>query len=676
MLCFRPLPPPLPDPTPPSSEAVRSLLAEVMRPGHFFQGGSTCLQWQAAVREEIPWEIFRGRLLEPAHTRQRQSFLSWNVYLRTAAGRSDEPLLSVKLDEEGRQLHVTRALHCHAWEGYHAGDNVYLSRQTEKWVRELVGTVGLDRFDDVETLRDEVICLLFQAVVGTSRLPLTSLEAPLPGFSLGELAYFHRPHLSPAAANTPLRSPGELIDLALGDHLSRLELVKWLETFLRALPLPALPDAVERLAGRWRELGRQTDEFVPLVCELFNEVSLSPWTDFVAKVLAFLGVLEESGRLPAVAVVDCLGRLLRQLGRHLGAYDLVQFHHQGANYPDALLIDALLGAYLERAERHPGLFEESPAGSDSLCRQQRSRRRALRQGCLLRCRYEGHLVPDAPTSPGENARVLPSPLVRVPEEQILQPDRRRRRLFADQPLAPRLQGRIRDLLRQSIDDLDQPEELRELGTALFLDRPLGAGKPPAAPDQTPLFSYVAFSPSLARRRLEELARCFDWVDTTRLDALARCLGEQPPAAGLPVASLFPGGRAGPSRPGTVSLADVLRVADDFLLLASTRRTVAAFCDLFDLRALRTRLSLDYLGPGRRVLLVGGGNADEVRLTIYDAGRRRLELAFDPQQGYESRCGVEYPAEGMRVTGSWDEDGTPHAGADQLPLVPPRGEARP
>src|SRR5262249_1296027 len=162
------------------------------------------------------------------------------------------------------------------------------------------------------------------------------------------------------------------------------------------------------------------------------------------------------------------------------------------------------------------------------------------------------------------------------------------------------------LLQQSVRDLEHPEELRELGTALFLDRPLGAGKPPAAPDQTPLFSYIAFSPSLARHRLEELARHFDGPDTTRLGTLAPRLREERLAGGLRVAWLFPGGRTAPSRPGAVSLADVLRVADDFLLLASTRRTVSAFCDLFDLQSLRTRLSLDYLSPGRRVLVVGAG----------------------------------------------------------------------
>jgi hypothetical protein len=260
-------------------------------------------------------------------------------------------------------------------------------------------------------------------------------------------------------------------------------------------------------------------------------------------------------------------------------------------------------------------------------------------------------VPDAPTSPGENARVLPPPLARVPEEQILQPHRRSRKLFAGQPLAGRLRGRTRELLRRSIEDLSRPEELQELGTALFLDRPLGAGKPPAAPDQTPLLSYVAFSPSLARRRLEELAGHLDLLDRAQITALSGRLSEEAPA-GLPLAALFPGGRATPTRPGTVSLADALRVADDFLLLWTTRRTVEAFCDLFDLH------SLDYLAPGRKVLLVGGAaGPEEVRLVVYDeALRRRLELTLDPQRGYAIRGGVEYPAEGLAVAGAWDEKG--------------------
>src|SRR5713226_759178 len=153
----------------------------------------SALEWQHCPSEEVAWEIHQGRLLDPAHTRLRQRFESWNVFDIRSGNRSAEPILSLKLDAGSRQLHVTRAVHCYAWEGYHAGDNIYLSRETRKWVRELVGTIHLDGFQDAQELRDEIICLLFQAVVGCSRLPLQSVEAPLPDFSLGSLAYLYRP---------------------------------------------------------------------------------------------------------------------------------------------------------------------------------------------------------------------------------------------------------------------------------------------------------------------------------------------------------------------------------------------------------------------------------------------------------------------------------------------------
>src|SRR5262249_25790696 len=150
------------------------------------------------------------------------------------------------------------------------------------------------------------------------------------------------------------------------------------------------------------------------------------------KVLAVLRALDESSRLTAEHLTDFLGHLLRQLSRHLTAYDLVTFHHAGANYPDALVLDAILKDYLARIERQPDLFLS--AGADAEGEGLRKRlRRALRQAVLLRRRYEGHLVPDTPTSPGENMRILPPPHVRVPEEQIYYPHRRTRRLYDGDP---------------------------------------------------------------------------------------------------------------------------------------------------------------------------------------------------------------------------------------------------
>src|SRR5262249_30096120 len=162
--------------------------------------------------EETSWEVYHGRLVDPAHTRRRRTFESWSVFCIESGNRSAEPILSLKLDMGGRQLHVTRAIHCYAWEGYLAGDNVHLSRETRKWVSELVGSIPLDRYVDPDALRDEIICLLFQAVIGCSRLPLQSVEAPLPAFSLGRLAYIHRSEIeSETQCAGPMQSFRDLV---------------------------------------------------------------------------------------------------------------------------------------------------------------------------------------------------------------------------------------------------------------------------------------------------------------------------------------------------------------------------------------------------------------------------------------------------------------------------------
>src|SRR5262249_12731377 len=153
-------------------------------------------------------------------------------------------------------------------------------------------------------------------------------------------------------------------------------------------------------------------------------------------------------------------------------------------------------------ERRPDLFraEAEPAGGPQHALRQR--RQALLRGWLLRRTYEGHPVPDAPTSPGENARVLPPPHVRVPAEQILQSTRRRRRLFETDPrtVGPESLG----VVHQSVANLMDPSLLEGLGRAVFIDRPLGVFKAPSEPDLTPLLAYRAVSPSVVARNLERL----------------------------------------------------------------------------------------------------------------------------------------------------------------------------
>src|SRR5262249_5164251 len=74
----------------------------------------------------------------------------------------------------------------------------------------------------------------------TIRLPLTSVEAPLPAFSLGKLAYFYRKEKD---RSVPMRGWRELLEQALGEEQNRLEKVKVLEFLLRTVPGDALAGA-------------------------------------------------------------------------------------------------------------------------------------------------------------------------------------------------------------------------------------------------------------------------------------------------------------------------------------------------------------------------------------------------------------------------------------------------
>jgi len=604
-------------PAPLPLEVIRSVVAEALHPSHFLVGKRLTLDWVGPIDETVVWEVFQGRLLDASQTREQQAFESWHVHQVDATGPSAEPILSVKRDRTTGLLHVVRAIHCHAWEAYDSGNNVILSRETQKWTRELIGTVDWNAIGCAAQLRSSINGLLFQAVVGTSRLPLTSVEGPLPAFSLGDLAYF--PHAATRA--TSMTTAPDLIDNAVTAECSVRERAKLLEALVRFTAVEELAAAAQQFVARWRQLDLTLADLPALLRTLFNEVALSPYTDFVGKSLAFVDYLVAARGLTVETQVDFLSFLLRQLARHLTAYDLVVFHHRGANYPDALLLDTVLRAYLALAEHHPGLFLQRAEDAEEDSRRKRIRRRAARMGILLRWQYEGHPVPDVPTSPGENLRVLPAPFGRVPEEQIVDPTRRDRKLFAE-PLALTELGQM--LLRQGSADLEHAVELRELGTALFLDRPLGIHKRPGEPDRTLLLSYVAFSPSIAERRLDFLTERFqdaglrDHAQRLRAPCLAGGLAIQP--SGLP------------PRPGVVSLDDALRVASDFVLLRTTRHTVEDFLAAYDIAALVTPLEIGDLLKSPRLLVVASANLPGKRpglLCIFDqSGQQQLEIEID------------------------------------------------
>jgi len=355
---------------------------------------------------------------------------------------------------------------------------------------------------------------------------------------------------------------------------------------------------------------------------------------------------------------------LRKIGRHLTAYDLVTFHHRGANYPDALLLDAVFSAFplhsglnAEKLDDEEGdtesvrttkaqvrlhfgpRLDDAEGDTEAVRKTKRRWRRGLRQAWLIRRQYEGHLFPDLPTSPGENNRVLPPSHPRVPEEQIAQTGCRTRRLFEFGQWTSNPTKRALTTLRQSVTDLAHPDELRELGVGIFLDRPLGTGKAPGEPDATPLLASLAFSRSIAIQRIRTLAKeeLFIWQKGI-LDRALETLLEAPPR-GLPLDRI-----GGASRPGAVSLADARLASPDFEFLETLPSSRAALLGLFDWSSV----------PVTDFRLVARDPAGE-GLLLYDAQLRpRLQVEVAPERGFVCRAGVEYPAAGLLVTRLWEE----------------------
>src|SRR5256885_1668496 len=84
--------------------------------------------------------------------------------------------------------------------------DVLAGREGTRWIPHIAGTVQLVQFDTAAELRDELASQLFQAVVGLSRLPLTSVESPLPQFSLGLFGYFFRSATAADDGGEPARN--------------------------------------------------------------------------------------------------------------------------------------------------------------------------------------------------------------------------------------------------------------------------------------------------------------------------------------------------------------------------------------------------------------------------------------------------------------------------------------
>src|SRR5262249_40551355 len=193
-----------------------------VRPGHFYISPDRGLNWGFRPNERTHWELFRGRALDFTQTREQRSFKSWNVWDGPTPG---EPLVSVKFDVSAGQIHLTRSILCRAVEAYTGDNGTIMTREANRPVRELVGTIDLSRLASGSELHDELVSLIFAAVVGVSRLPLTSLEMPLPAFTLGQFAYCYQPDAQDIAST----SPSDWISRSLRCNLAKAEASRMLE---------------------------------------------------------------------------------------------------------------------------------------------------------------------------------------------------------------------------------------------------------------------------------------------------------------------------------------------------------------------------------------------------------------------------------------------------------------
>ena len=264
-------------------------------------------------------------------------------------------------------------------------------------------------------------------------------------------------------------------------------------------------------------------------------------------------------------------------------------------------------------------------------------------------------MPDAPTSPGENARVLPEPFVRVPQEQLDSPLRRERRLFAEKPLAAVLTPTTSTVFRLGLEDLAEGNEAIELGMATFIDRPLGLGKAALAPDQTPLFAHEVFSPALGNRRLDQLAgMAHDFrIALPASWPRSRADFERGAAAiqGVPIHQCASLGRP------VAALGDAQRVSDDFVVVRTLPSSLRTLRELFDWSSLCRRFVLDDLWNSERlrcVRVVWGGSGSA--MTLQDDTSCRVLFEADPSQGFRSRGGVELPVAGLRIWEVRDDRG--------------------
>ncbi|KKK71547.1 hypothetical protein LCGC14_2912820, partial [marine sediment metagenome] len=169
-------------------------------------------------------------------------------------------------------------------------------------------------------------------------------------------------------AQQPWSDPIEFLAQAIASGRDLEEQAKALETTLRAANVRSLARLASVLEASFARHQGGALRLVGLFRAVFNGVALSPYTQFADALVGLIVDLADAKWFGPPRALDVLGYMLRNLCRHLTAFDLTLFHNFGANYPDALFLEALLAAYLTLTERNPELiFKAGPApGVDRL----------------------------------------------------------------------------------------------------------------------------------------------------------------------------------------------------------------------------------------------------------------------------------------------------------------------
>jgi hypothetical protein len=201
------------------------------------------------------------------------------------------------------------------------------------------------------------------------------------------------------------------------------------------------------------------------------------------------------------------------------------------------------------------------------------------------------------------------------------------------------------LLEICLQELADPVTLRELGTALYLDRPFGASKPNASLDLTPLLSYELFSRSVVYQRMQRITNLEPWLasNPAAVDALKKLEALDVPGLKVPP----------PIRSSqTVKLQDCWRIADDFVVRRPTPATTRQLRACFDWEAVPAPFR-DWHQRGLMPMPVPGVNAQEpTRIVFYDAVfNPEFECRVAAEDGFERHAALELPKPGMVATSS-------------------------